>query len=102
MPLAQPTRRRLGDEIGLQRTGGTEGAPRALVSFPRSDNPYGTPVWSWPSATSQSFRKSVQNVAVTSFTPRRVRAFDGSGESLSNGNVHGAPKPLGIESKPID
>eukprot|EP00913_Durusdinium_trenchii_P031681 g29667.t1 len=37
-----------------------------------SDNPYGTPVWSWPSATSQSFRKSVQNVAVTSFTPRRT------------------------------
>ncbi|CAK9023928.1 L type [Durusdinium trenchii] len=37
-----------------------------------SDNPYGTPVWSWPSATSQSFRKSVQNVAVTSFTPRKT------------------------------
>eukprot|EP00434_Breviolum_minutum_P039084 symbB.v1.2.034690.t2/scaffold4523.1/size38513/6 len=34
------------------------------------DSHFGTPVWRWPAATS-SMRKSMQNVAVTSFVPRK-------------------------------
>ena len=36
----------------------------------RWDSHFGTPVWRWPAPVS-SMRKSMQNVAVTSFAPRR-------------------------------
>ena len=47
--------------------------PFNIVCYPgrtRWDSHFGTPVWRWPAATS-SMRKSMQNVAVTSFVPRR-------------------------------